>query len=90
MIRKARTTVTRPTCFYTHTFADLLLSCYPLGRSLYSSSDEGTALLGIGKVFTMKDLKFPVLLDKTEDDDTFVRERDPRDGGQRSCDLRCG
>jgi len=67
-----------------------LLCAYPLGHSLGSSGDEGTTLLGVSEVFTMEDLKFPVLLDKCEDDDTFVRERDPEGGGQRSCDLRCG
>ena len=66
---------------------DLLLSGYPPSRCLDSSSDHGVTLPGVGEVFTMEDLKFPVLLDKSDDAKSFERERDPGDGGQRSCGL---
>jgi len=65
-----------------------LLSNYPLGRSLDSSSDEGAALLGVGEVLAMDDFKLPVLFDKSEDADSFVGERGSGDGSHHSCDLR--
>ena len=96
-MRKTRKIVTR---FYvdcpnaqlvpTHVRFMDLLSNYPIGRSLDSSSDEGIALLGVGEVLAMEDFKFPVLLDKSEDADSFVGERGPGDGSHHSCDLRRG
>lgn len=67
---------------------DLLSSC-PLSRSRDSSSNKGVALLGVGEVLAVEDLKFPVLLDKSDDGDGFVGERLPEDGSQQSCELRC-
>ena len=71
-------------------FVDLLLSGYPLSRCLDGSSDHGVTPLGVGEILTMEDLEFPILLDKSDDAKSFERERDPRDGGQRSCGLRRG
>ena len=42
-----------------------LLSNYPLGRSLDSPSDKGTALLGVGEILAVEDLEFPVFLNKS-------------------------
>jgi len=78
----------RPSCFHTRTFVDLL-SSRPLSRSLDSSSDKVVAHLGVGEVLAMEDLKFPVLLDKSDDGDGFVGERDPEDGSHQTCELRC-
>ena len=70
-------------------FVDLLSSCPPC-RSLESSSNEGATLLGIGKVLTLEDLKFPVLLCKGEDGYTIVGERVPEDGSRHTRELRYG
>ena len=67
-----------------------LLSSCPLCRSLESSSDEGTTLLGVGKVLTIEDLKSPVLLGEGDDGYTFVGERVPEDGSCHTRELRCG
>jgi hypothetical protein len=66
------------------------LSNYLLCCSLGNSSEEGTTLLGVGKVLAMDDLEFPILLNKGIGDNSIVVVRDPRDGGKRACDLRRG
>ena len=38
-------------------------------------------LLRITEVLAKEDLEFPVLLDESVDDDSFVVERGPKDGG---------
>ena len=95
-VRKIRTIVTR---FYigcsgaqtasTHTFVDLL-SIYSLARSLDCSSVESVTLPGVGKVLAMEDFELPVLFDKSEDEESFVRERDSGDGGRHIHSLRRG
>ena len=57
-----------------------LLSNYPLGRSLDSPSDKGTALLGVGAILAVEDLEFPVFLNKSVGDNSIVVERVPEDG----------
>ena len=56
------------------------LLSYPLGRSLDSASNECTTLLGVGEILAMEDLEFPVLLDKSVDDDGIIVERSSEDG----------
>ena len=56
------------------------LLSYPLSRCLDSPSDEGSTLLGVGEILGMDDLEFPVLLNKSEGEDTIVVERGPKDG----------
>ena len=63
---------------------------YPLGRSLESPSDESTTLLGVGKILAVEDLEFPVLLDKSVGDDSFVVVRGPEDGRKPGCELHRG
>ena len=70
-------------------FADLL-SNYPLGCSLDSSSNESTTLFGVGKSLAMEDLEFPILLDKSIGKDSIVFERGPEDGREHDCELRRG
>ena len=53
---------------------------YPLGRGLDSPSDEGNTLLRVGEILGMDVLEFPVLLNKSEGEDTIVVERGPEDG----------
>lgn len=94
-MRKTRTIVTR---FYidcsdaqlvsTPTFVDLL-SIYSLARGLDCSSDESVTLPGVGKVLAMEDFELSVLFDKSEDEESFVRERDSGDGGRHTRSLRC-
>lgn len=64
-------------------FVDLLNS-HPLSRSLDSFTDESATLLGVGEVLAMKDFEFPVFFGKSDNEDSFVGERDSRDGG---CDT---
>ena len=77
----------RQTHFYTSFFVNLLSSC-PLRRSLERPSDEGFTLRAVGEVLTLEDLKSPVLLDKSDDEDSFVGVRVPEDGSQCARDLR--
>ena len=63
---------------------------YPLGRGLDSPSDDDTTLLGVGEILGTGDLEFPVLLDKSEGEDTVVVERGPEDGMEHECDLLRG
>jgi len=65
------------------------LSSRPLGRSLGSPSDEGITVLGVAEVLAVEDLEFPVLLDKSVDDDSIIFVRGPGDGREHGCDLRC-
>jgi hypothetical protein len=74
----------------THVHFVDLLSSYPLGCSFDSSSEESLALLGVCEALTMEDLKFPVLLDNSDDGDRFVGERGPGDGSRHVCELRRG
>jgi len=57
-----------------------LLSSHPLGRSLESPGNVGATLLRIAEVLAKEDLEFPILLDKSVDDDSIVVERGPKDG----------
>ena len=65
-----------------------LLSSCPLRHGLENSSNEGATLLGVGKVRTLEDLKSPVLLDKSDGEDSSVGVRVPEDGSHYSCGLR--
>ena len=40
----------------------------------------GATLLRIAEVLAKEDLEFPILLDKSVDDDSIVVERGPKDG----------
>ena len=73
---------------FTHIHFVDLLSSYPLGRSLESSSEVGATLLGVSKILAMKDLKFPVLFHKSVGVGSFVVEGGPEDGGGYKCELR--
>ena len=66
------------------------LSSYPLGLDLGSPSniDEGATMLGVGGIFEIENLEFPVLLDKTVGDGGIIVDRGPKDGGEHGCDLR--
>ena len=96
MVRKTRTIVTR---FYigcsdaqsvsTHAFVDLL-NIYPLARSLNCSSVESVTLPGVSKVLAMENFELPVFFDKSEDEESFVRERDSGDGCRHTRSLRRG
>ena len=72
----------RQTHFYTSFFVNLLSSC-PLRRSLERPSDEGFTLRAVGEVLTLEDLKSPVLLDKSDDENRFVGEWGPVKGRER-------
>ena len=48
-----------------------------LGYGFGDPSNEGVTLLGVGDVLTMKDLKFSVFLNKSEDRDRIVGEHIP-------------
>jgi len=68
---------------------DLLDSC-PLSSNLEGPSDEGTTLLGVGEILAIEELEFPVLLDKSVGDGSFVVVRSPGDSRGRGCELRRG
>jgi hypothetical protein len=70
-------------------FVNILNSCL-LFCCLESSSDEFVTLLGVGEVLTMENLEFPVLLDNSEDESSFVGVRDPEDGSCHTRGLRRG
>ena len=55
------------------------LSCL-LGLSLFKPSVDGETPLGVAEVLSMKDLKFPILLDKSEDGDRIEVESVPAGG----------
>ena len=73
---------TQPVFICEH-FVDLL-SSYPLGRSLESSSEEGITLFGVGEILATEDLEFPVLLNKIVDDMHIIVERGPKDGKEHA------
>ena len=63
--------------------ADLLSGCL-LGRNLDHFGDQGVTLLGVGKALEVEDLKFAVLLDKSDDGNRIVGEWGPIEGRVRS------
>lgn len=63
---------------------------HPLGYGFGSPSDECITLLRVGKVLTTEDLKFPTLLDESEDNDGVVGHRRAVNGGTHGRGLRCG
>ena len=65
-----------------------LLSICPLRYSLENSSNESATLLKVGKVLTLEDIKSHVLLDKSDDEDSFVGVRVPEDGSHCTWGLR--
>ena len=67
-----------------------MLSSHPLSRSLESPSDDGVTLLGITEVLAMEDLESPVLLNKSEGDNSIVVDRGPEGGREHASDLRHG
>ena len=67
-----------------------LLSNSLLGCGLFNPSEESNTWLGVGEVLAVKDLKIPILLDKSEDGDNIVGKRAPKDGRDHPCSLRCG
>ena len=64
-----------------------LLSSHPLGRGLDSSSNESVTLLGVREIFTMEDLEFPILLDKSVRGGGIPAEHGSEDGGEHACEL---
>ena len=66
------------------------LSSCPLDRNLGSPSkiNEGATTLGVGEIFEIENLEFPVLLDKSVGDGGIIVDRGPKDGGEHGCDLR--
>lgn len=50
-----------------------------MGCSFDNPSNESLTHPGVGEVLTTEDLEFPVLLDKSDDDDSTVDERVPKD-----------
>ena len=87
-------TCTIVTCFdVEYSIVQLILhsrSGRDLGYSFGDPSSEGVTLLGVCDVLTKEDLKFSVLLDKSEDCDRTVRERVPLDGMEGGRSLRRG
>jgi len=65
-----------------------LLSC-PLGGGPDSPSDEGATVFGAAEVLAIADLQFPILLDKSVDENRIVAECGPSGGGDYACGLRC-
>ena len=65
-----------------------LLSC-SLGGGPDSPGDEGATLFGAAEVLAIADLQFPILLDKSVDDNRIVVECGPGGGGDYACALRC-
>lgn len=57
---------------------DLRSRCL-VGCSFDNPSNESLTHPGVGEVLTTEDLEFPVLLDKSDDDDSTVDERVPKD-----------
>lgn len=53
-----------------------------LGQYLCAFSMEATALLGVGEVFGLDDLGFPILVDKRENEDRIVVDRNVIGGGE--------
>ena len=54
---------------------------YQRGHCLGNPTKEGATLLGIGEVLEIEDLKFPILLDDSEDREGIVLVLGPEDGG---------
>ena len=71
-----------PNLFLHIHIVDLLSSCL-LGRNLDHFSHQGATLLGVSKGLEVEDLKFPVLLDKSDDENRFVGEWGPVEGRER-------
>ena len=61
-----------------------------LGLGRGNPSKEGGTLLGVGEVLQLEDLKFPVLLDESEDTERIIVELGAIDGCAHASDLRRG
>ena len=66
-------------------FVDLLSSL--LGLNIFKPRVEGKTPLGVAEVLTIEDLKFPILLDKSEDGDRIEVESVPAGGREHDCGL---
>ena len=59
-----------------------------MGCSLGSPSDIGAIFLGVQEDLAVENLKFPILLDKRDDDKSIAGQRGPEDGMEHVCSLR--
>ena len=76
------------TLVFTHVHFVGLLSGYPLGCGLDSSSDEGITLSRVSEIFATNNFGSPFLLNKSVDEGSIVIERGPEDGREHACGLR--
>lgn len=71
---------------FTHVHLVDLLSCL-LGHSLSRPSVDGGTPLGVTEILKTDDLKFPILLGKSEDSDGTEGNFFPLGGGEHACSL---